>query len=191
MLPPPDSRRRAHSRAGVTLLESVIALAVMTVAVSLFSSMVLSTSKQRVLNHEFPTASEAVRVVLERMRNEDFEDVYAMYNSDPLDDPEGAGMAPGHRFAVEGLEPLEGVADGMVGEIRFPTLDNGGALELREDSEDETLGMPRDLNGDSIVDDVDHSGDYILLPICVVVDWEGRHGPRHIEFFTMFADLRK
>jgi hypothetical protein len=187
----PSSRYTNRSRAGVTLLESVIALAVMTVAVSLFSSMVVSTSKQRVLNHEFPTASEGVRETLERMRNEDFDKVYALYNADPLDDPLGAGTAPGHRFAIAGLEALEGVGDGFVGEIRFPTVVNAGALELREDSVDSTLGMPRDLNGDSIVDDQSHADDYILLPICVVVDWQGRHGPRHIEFFTMFADLRK
>jgi hypothetical protein len=153
--------------------------------------MVLSTSRQRVLNHEFPTASEGTRVVLERMRNESFDELFALYNADPSDDPAGPGTAPGHRFAIEGLDPLEGSPDGMVGEVRFPTLEDGGALELREDSEDAELGMPRDLNGDSILDDEDHAGDYILLPVCITVDWNGRHGPRHIEFFTMFADTRK
>ena len=187
----PSIRFRNRSRAGVTLLESVIALAVMTVAVSLFSSMVVSTSRQRVLNHEFPTASEGVRVVLERMRNEDFDQVYAMYNSDPLDDPGGAGSAPGNRFAIPGLVALEEAPDGLVGGIQFPTLVAGGLLELREDSVSPDIGMPRDLNGDSIVDDQDHADDDILLPVRIEIDWAGQHGPRHIEFFTMFADLRK
>ena len=184
-------RFRNRSRAGVTLLESVIALAVMTVAVSLFSSMVVSTSRQRVMNHEFPTASEGVRVVLERMRNEDFDEVYALYNSDPLDDPGGAGSAPGHRFAIPALAALETAPDGLVGEIHFATLEPAGLLELREDSVNPDIGMPRDLNGDSIVDDQDHADDYILLPVRIVVDWAGQHGARHIEFFTMFADVRK
>ncbi len=181
---------RNRSRAGVTLLESVIALGVMTVAVSLFSSMVLSTSRQRVLNHEFPTASEGVRVVLERMRNEDFDQVYALYNSDPLDDPGGAGSAPGNRFAIAGLVALEEAPDGLVGGIQFPTLVAGGLLELREDSVSPDIGMPRDLNGDSIVDDEDHADDYTILPIIVRLRWQGRHGARELRMPSVLSEFR-
>lgn len=186
--------RARRQRAGVTLLEAVLAVGVMTLAVSLFSTMVVSTSRQRVANHEYPIATEEVRVLLETMRNTAFGDVYALYNSDPDDDPGAAGSAPGHRFAVEGLDALDTSPDGLVGEIFFPTMDltqQGGGLELREDSEDETLGMPRDLNGDSILDDEDHGLDYVILPIRVEVDWRGRYGDRHLEVYTMLAEFKK
>lgn len=180
-----------RSRAGVTLLEAVIALAVMTVAMSLFSGMVASTSSQQMLNHEFPQASEAAREVLERMRNEDFDEVLALYNADPDDDPGGSGTAPGNRFAVDGFEALPGWPAGLVGEVHFPLVQVGGEWQLREDVEDEALGLPRDLNGDSMIDELDHRGDYLVLPVRVTVDWQARSGPRHIEVFTLFAEFRK
>ncbi|MFT5285372.1 MAG: type II secretory pathway pseudopilin PulG [Planctomycetota bacterium] len=185
-------RTKRNSRSGVTLLESVIALAVMMVAVSMYSTMVVSSSRQRVMNHDFPAASQAVRVVLENMRNEELQNIFALYNSDPADDPDGPGTAPGNRFEVSGFKALEESPDGLVGTINFPTFTNvDGIPELREDDVDEELGMPRDLNGDSIVDDLNHADDYILLPIKVEVDWQGKYGPRHIELFTMFAEIRK
>jgi type II secretory pathway pseudopilin PulG len=63
--------------------------------------------------------------------------------------------------------------------------------ELREDYQDEGLGLPRDLNGDSILDSLDHSKDYILLPILIRVKWEGENGPRVFEVYTMLSDYRK
>ena len=164
----------------------------MIVAVGLFSTMVASTSRQRVMNHDFPAASQAVRIVLEEMRNEKLNDIFALYNADPDDDPGGTGTAPGNRFAVEGFSPLETALDGLVGTISFPTITPVGELaELREDFVDADLGLPRDLNGDSIIDDQNHATDYILLPIKVEVDWLGRYGERHVQFFTMFAEIRK
>lgn len=174
------------------MLEAVLALAVMTVAVSLFSSMVVTTSRTRVTNHEYPVASEAVRVLLEQMRNQDFTRVFALYNADPTDDPGGAASAPGNRFAIAGLQPLDESPDGFVGEILFPTLPGvDGMSDLREDMVDARLGMPRDLNGDSIVDGLDHASDYRLLPIRVTVDWRGKYGERRLQFQTMLAEFRK
>jgi len=144
------------------------------------------------MNHDFPAASQAVREVLETMRNEELEDIFALYNADPLDDPAGPGTAPGWRFDIEGFDPIEASPDQMVGTISFPTITPvGGVAQLREDTVDEDLGMPRDLSGDSIIDDKDHALDYVILPIKVEVDWLGRYGARHVEFFTMFAEIRK
>ena len=154
--------------------------------------MVASTSRQRVMNHDFPAASQAVRVVLEEMRNEKLSELFALYNADPNDDPGKPGSAPGNRFVVENFDPLETALDGMVGTISFPTITPVGEIaQLREDSVDGDLGLPRDLNGDSIIDDEDHATDYVLLPIKVEVDWLGRYGERHVQFFTMFAEIRK
>ena len=50
------------------------------------------------------------------------------------------------------------------------------------------MGMPRDLDGDGVIDALDHSGDYRLLPVLVRVAWRGSSGPAKLEFRTMLAD---
>ena len=255
-----DSRAgssRARRKAGVTLLELIVVMAVLTVAVTMFTSMVVHTTRQRGINRENAIASNAARTIIERMRNEDFREVFALYNPDPSDDPGGAGTAPGNLFAVIGLTPLAQDLDGFAGEIHLPviateeekppstwgstTLDllslgggllggvvgelgggsggsggsgggggllgglglgggsggggSGGAAgihyPLREDCIDARLGLPRDLNGDSLVDDCDHSEDYIILPVRVEVSWRGRFGARSFSLYTQIAAFAK
>jgi prepilin-type N-terminal cleavage/methylation domain-containing protein len=265
--------RAATRRAGVTLLELIVVMAVMSVAVAMFTSMVLHTTRQRGINRENAVASNAARTILEEMRNEDFREVFARYNGDPSDDPGGAGTAPGDRFVVRGLTPQPGDPDGIAGEIHFPviyddpkppaswghtTLDllgleldlgvlgplgedlgevlgglgggllgggllgggggllgGGGGLlgggggeegedlglpgggvglahyTLREDFSSPRMGLPRDLNGDSLIDDCDHSADYIILPVHVEVEWRGKFGPRRFDLYTQFAALAR
>lgn len=162
----------------------------MTLATSFFASMLIAMSRHRSNSHENPTAAEAVRVVLEQMRNEDFADLYALYNADPADDPDGEGTAPGNRFQVAGLAAMEDAPNGLVGEVIFPSAEvEPDVWQLREDMEDDRLGMPRDLNGDSLIDDQDHSADYLLMPICVRVEWAGRYGRRQLEMHTMLTDF--
>ena len=63
--------------------------------------------------------------------------------------------------------------------------------KLRESVEMEDLSMPRDLNGDLKIDDQNHAGDYIVLPVTVRVEWKGRGGDRSFEMSTMLANLAK
>jgi hypothetical protein len=97
------------------------------------------------------------------------------------------GPAPGPDFAVPGLDPLADDLDGRVGKIVLPELDTGSGVELREDLDMPELGMPRDLNGDGIVDSADHSGDYRVLPVLLRLDWSGRSGNRHTVVRTILA----
>ena len=84
------------------------------------------------------------------------------------------------------LNVQPGDADGMVGQIRFPTAPAG--VTLRENIVDASLGMPRDLNGDGIWDDVGHSGDYIALPVTIRLDWAGVTGNRSLELDMLLVD---
>jgi hypothetical protein len=204
---------------GTTLIELMVVFSVMLVAVSIFYQMVLSTKRLRVLNHENAVAVEAARCVIERMRNEDFDEVFELYNADPSDDPDGAGTAPGNRFAVPGLEPLGTADDGLIGEVILPAVlveepaagggevggmqqvgggGGGGAVvppepewQLREDFVDAELGMPRDLSGDSIIDEENHSADYLILPIRIRMSWEGVYGNRTLDLYTMVGEFRR
>lgn len=221
---PSRHRDRFHARPprrtrGTTLIELMVVVSVMLVAVSIFYQMVLSTKRLRVLNHENAVAVEAARCVIEQMRNEDFDQVFELFNADPSDDPGGEGTAPGNRFAVPGLDPLASADDGLIGEVILPALlveeppaggggggqvggmqqaGGGGVVvpaepewQLREDFVDAELGMPRDLSGDSIVDDEDHSADYLILPIRIRMRWEGIYGDRTLDLYTMVGEFRR
>ncbi len=187
------------TRQGFTMVELVVVMAVLLTALSIFSQTMVAASKQRTINRENAVAAEAIRTLFETMRSEPFRDIYVLYNGRDDDDPGGVGSAPGARFAVEGLEPLPGAPDGLIGEVHMPTMvpaplgpiGAGGALppELRENTNNPTLGMPRDLNGNSIIEDDDRAQDYILLPVRVTLDWQGAFGPRRMEMLTMFAEL--
>jgi len=158
----------------------------MTVAMGMFAQTLASSTRLDPVSAETSIAADAARVQIERMRNHPFDEVYARYNADPSDDPEGAGTAPGNRFAVAGLAPL--AAAGFVGTVEFPEI----AGDLREDAVDALLGMPRDLDGDEVVDSADHSYDRIVLPTRVRIEWSsrnGRGGPRTFAIHTMLADL--
>jgi prepilin-type N-terminal cleavage/methylation domain-containing protein len=227
----------SRGRAGFTLLELIVVMAVLTVAVTMFTSMVVHTTRQRGINRENAIAANAARTIVELMRNEKLSDVFALYNGDASDDPDGPGTGPGSTFAVPGLTPLDGDADGLAGEVHLPvigaeeekppatwgtttldiltlgllgTLFTGGGgggkkgklagggggspalhYTLREDFQDARMGLPRDLNGDSLIDDCDHSLDYLILPVHVEIVWRGRFGPRRYDLYTQLAVLAK
>jgi hypothetical protein len=188
-------------------VEIVVAMSVLVVAATIFGQMLL-----RRLNLENAMAADAARVVLERMHNTAFLEVYRAFNQDPADDPLGKGTGPGHLFDVEGLTPLDNAPQGKAGTIVFPslqvqtTVSGGGAggkkvfgdggttvlqWQLREDYQDPELGMPRDLNGNNVVDTANHSTDYVLLPVRVEVRWKNGANTRRFELVTQLGDIRK
>lgn len=167
-------------------------MVVVFVALSITFKMLAETSKQRSINRERAEAVAEIRNVIEDLRNQNFQRVYSLYNADPGDDPGGAGTAPGNRFAVARLSPTDDSPDGLHGEIFFPTfVDPIEGLQLRENLANKALGMPRDLNGDSIIDGADHSGDYFFLPVRIVVDWDGKAGPHTVQLHTQLCEYRK
>lgn len=187
-----------------------MALSVLIVAASIFCQTLLSTARVRQLNRDNALAADAARVVLERMRNEPFLEIFRDYNEDPKDDPGGSGTGAGHLFDVTGLDPLDDAPQGKVGRVTFPaklvTITSGGggklgisggttttttAWHLREDVQDAALGMPRDLNGNNVIDTANHSSDYLLLPVRVRIEWKGRSGARRFDIVTQLFDFQQ
>lgn len=176
-------------RAGFSLIEVVVALAVASIGVLGFSQALLGSIVLGQVNHQSSMARRAASDILEDMHTVPFTEIFARYNASDLDDlPSGTHM-PG-TFSVEGLDPVATDADGLVGEIVFPTvIGAGGGLELREDAAQGGLGLPKDLNLDGLIDGLDHALDYKLLPVLVRVSWRGIKGPASIEFKTTLVDL--
>ncbi len=170
-------RRRAGKRAGFLLIEGVVGLALLTLAFSVVLTVLVSYGRNVEANRDAARCQQAVRALLEEMQVVSISQVFATYNSDPADDPGGAGTAPGNLFQVAGLEAADGST--LVGAIDFPAVINGGGdLVLLEDIVDKGMSMPRDLNADGIVDSLDHSADYVLLPVRLRVAWVDSAGER-------------
>jgi len=186
----PHAHRRG--RAGFTFVELAVTMVILLVALLIFSSTLSSVAEQRAINRESALAQEAARNMLESLRSENFAEVFARYNSDPADDPGGPGTAPGSRFAVANLDEAPDSPDGFEGEVVFPiVVDPVAGLQLREDQVDRALGLPRDLSGDCVVDDQDHSTDYFVLPVRITVRWKGRTGTREYQLSTQLCQWRK
>lgn len=188
LFPPMPSRIRlpsaaASHRAGFSIIEVMLVLTLLTVGIGMFAGTLGSIMGLGPSLRESARAVEAARSVIEGMRGQEFAEVWALYNADPADDPGGAGTAPGAGFAMQGLSPVAGDADGLVGIVIFPEV--GG--ELREDSADADLGMPRDLNLDGVQDSDDHAADYGVLPVLVRVEWQGKGPARRIDMHTTLA----
>jgi prepilin-type N-terminal cleavage/methylation domain-containing protein len=180
-----QGRRRQH-QSGLTLLELVVTMVVLTIGLAGYARTVAMAMMSVRSSHEATLASEAARQIVETLRAQTFKDAFRLYNSSAADDP-GPGPAPGNNFAVLGLEPRKGDLDGLPGEILFPTQSVAGVLQLREDLDNAKLGMPRDLNGDLLIDAADHAGNYEELPVLVRVRWRGVGGPGSVEFQTTLA----
>lgn len=180
---------RRIGRGGFTMLEITVSIMILTVAAYILSSTIGASLSHTVSKREQATAVEAASSALESMRATSFLDLFVSYNTNQGDDPLGPGTAPGPTFEVPGLDPIidgGGVAR-PVGRIFLPEVDG----QLREDARLPALGMPRDLNGDILVDALDHSADHLVLPAVVRIEWRGRLGPRHFELGTMFCDLQR
>lgn len=175
-----------RARAAFSLLEVVIAIVVLLVAALGVSKAILASGRAEQMTRESDLATQAARRVLESIQAEAFAEAFRRYNSDPNDDPGGAGTAPGAAFNVAGLTAAEGDADGICGEVVFPSI-AGAPGALREDAVDGGLGMPHDLNGDGVIDAADHAGDYKLLPVRVRVRWRSAIGTGTAELRTQIA----
>jgi type II secretory pathway pseudopilin PulG len=178
-----------RSRRGLTLLELVVALGVLTVGLLGFLQSIVYAMNLARAQREIAVASEAGRRAMENMRGATFGQVFKLYNVDPNDDPGGAGTGPGANIAVAGLRPLPGDADGAVGQITFPSRTAGTSVALRENVVDTDFGTPRDLNGDGVIDTADHTNDYRILPVMVRFDWLGATGPHHVVFKNQISDF--
>ena len=185
---------KAKAKAGLTLVEIAIAMPIIAIAMGMFVQMLTAGTNLRSTSRDNWVASMAVQDTLEIMRNDAYEDLFVLYNDNPLDDPGGPGTAQGIHFDVEGLEALASDVDGQVGRIHLPTFNAGSAVapvwQLREDQANPALGMPRDLNGDSIINTLDHASDFTLLPVQIELQWQSRFGPRRIRMQTILTQIQ-
>jgi len=179
---------RAGARRGLTLLELVCSITVLALGISGLARVTLGLQRAGSVSRETELATQAARATLERIQAEAFAQAFRSFNATGADDPGGANTAPGANFAVAGLRPLPSDADGLPGEIVFPSA-AGQPGVLSETVADARLGMPQDLDGNGSVDALNHATDYELLPVLVRVRWQSGDGSAcAVELKTILAN---
>ncbi len=191
MLPKPHPRRtqRPTARAGMSLVEVMVSLLVVTVATYILTYTIMASVAHSGSKREKNLAVEAATNMIERLRACPPQDVFTLYNSVGNDDPYGAGTAPGSFFEVDGLDAQldQGGRPVPVGEILMPGQD--GTLD--ESTTDPLFGLPRDLDGSMFIETGDCSDRYIFLPVIVRVKWRGKLGNRSIDIATVVVDVQR
>jgi prepilin-type N-terminal cleavage/methylation domain-containing protein len=181
--------------AGFTLVEVMIALVIIVLALQGFSQSIVSSMVAADADADVRRATEGGRQAMEQVKGANFEDIFALYNDDPSDDGDvddpANNPALGSNFDIPGLSPVDGDPDGSVGKITLPIVLDGatGEAHLREDVKYTALGLPRDLDGDGIIDAADHGDYYLILPVIVRVEWQGASGPSYVEFKTLLSGI--
>ncbi len=179
-----------NRRGGFTLLEVLVGGVVLTLgAVGMAGAMLSSLTLQR-CESDAALARVAARRVIEELTASDFTEAYALYNLSTQDDGGLSLSARGPHFAVAGLRVRPGDVDGKCGRVMFPTVVAGGVEWLREDVVDKPLGMPRDLNGDGVINGQNRAADYELLPVRVRVEWRGARGDETFDLETILCRRR-
>lgn len=174
---------------GFTLLEVMIALTVVVTALVGLFSAILQISRLNATNRETLAAMRAAEQMVETLKDLDFERVFASYNSNPLDDPlPGPGSAPGPHFAVPDLIVRSDDADLKCGQVLFPTDATG--RQLREDKVDPDLLMPRDLDGNGMIDGGDVAATCKILPVTLRIEWQGVQGRESRIYRTLLIKKR-
>lgn len=169
------------SEAGFSLFEILVASAVLAVAACAVTAAMIHGMAVGAMNTETQEAQETARKVLEQLSAVPVREVFARYNTNPLDDPSGPQTAVGNVVTL-----VSSSGKTLDAEIIFPNA--GDVSEIREDVQDPVLGLPRDLNADSVVDDQDHSVDYVMLPVRVRVTWRGVSGERSLDICSVLLD---
>ncbi|MEN8148871.1 MAG: hypothetical protein ABFS86_03555 [Planctomycetota bacterium] len=178
-----QERARCDTEAGITLIEVLIAGALIAIAACAMAALLTGSLGMTAVNKETAQARTAARRMLEELQNVPPGDVYATFNNLTEDDPLGEATAPGSIFSIQ-MKPAAIQVSNMTGTIIFP--ENTG--QLREDVKDATLGMPRDLNGDGVIDSENHAQDYVLLPVRIRVEWRGMTGERSYDLHTVLLN---
>ncbi len=161
-------------RTGLTLLELVIASTVLAMTMLAVSALILRANSLRRVAEENQAARNALSSITDQVRAASVTAASSDLGwSAALVAALQDGGDLGNRFAVAGLNPLDGqltVADVLV--VTDETATDG---DLGLD-----LGMPRDLNGDGIADLADVGATARLLPIVLTLRWSGVSGDREL-----------
>jgi type II secretory pathway pseudopilin PulG len=168
---------------GFTLLELLLALIVFIgVATAMMVCFSRAASSDAISSENMKAGAAASRVMnsIRDYASANFDKTYAYYNANPSDDPNGTGTAPGNTVV---LSASDAPGPSCTVRIDFPESNN----QLLENITDADWAMPRDLNGDGSVGSSAVNTTYKLLPVRVVVTWQGVRGLSRYTLVTLLT----
>ncbi|HLX62365.1 MAG TPA: prepilin-type N-terminal cleavage/methylation domain-containing protein [Planctomycetota bacterium] len=169
------SSSQRYMRRGMTILEVLVAMAVLAVGLMAVISAIMSTSELSLANQEELLAVNVVRQKLAEIKDTPFISIFSQYG-------------PGTPNATVDVSSLQaGTLQNGVLNIVFPV---NAAGRLDETVVDAELGMPQDLNGNGVSTDTDVSSTYTVLPVRIHVQWTSRTGARELSLNTMLTKLK-
>ena len=173
----------SRGQRGSSLVEVVVAVAVTLVGLLAFGRTMTESLQLGEQNRQIALATAAAQRAVEELYAADFARVFALYNEEPEDDPDGSGTAPGAQFVAEGLVAADG--SDAKGTISFP-VPQGAPGELREDLNLAKF-QPFDLDLDGATDAADHAADYQVLPVRVQIQWMDGKAQRELTVATILG----
>ncbi|MCP5023157.1 MAG: hypothetical protein GY930_15475 [bacterium] len=166
---PPTAQKRARS-AAFTLIEVIIVGSVLTIGLMAMALTSVASSSLHRTSQEVNQAENMVRAITNLVQS--VSETAKTSNggwSQTLVDSFQPGASPGQSLPSRKLK----AADGTPATVTILVITD-------ETQTDEQLGvkmgMPRDLNGDNLVDNTDVSGTATLLPVIIQLQWNGVSG---------------
>ncbi len=160
------------ARRAFSLLELVCALSVLILGLSGLLRLLLGDMALHDRARSVGIAMQSARQVMEQLAGLDPALAFASFNGTTADDPPGA---PGPGFAVAGISADPADADGLCGEVVFPTP-VGAPGVVTELGGAPFAGLPMDLNLDGDAVDNDVTAQLRWLPVIVRVRWRSSSG---------------
>lgn len=113
-------------RAGFALVDVSIALAILAIALGTLVGSIFWAMRLEEANAETAAASQRLQALLEGLQGRPIEELYAMYNADPADDPE-----PGRDYLAElaVTEPILTVGKKTPPVVRVSFPENAAGLD--------------------------------------------------------------
>ncbi len=171
MLLPRPHFASPRSDAGLTVLEVMLALAMIMIGLTAMTTTTLATHKLKRSDSDRQLAVAALESLLE--------EVQVVADSTPKDGTDWAAevlarfAAPADRYPVAGLTPWAGELSVLSIQIVPSETVTDAVLGF-------DLGMPRDLDNDGLSDNPDVSDTARMLPVIVRVRWQSPAGDREL-----------
>ena len=162
-------KRTTNHRSGFGMIEVMAAAAIMAGAILGLIASITSAGDLQRTTQENTLARAAIQQQVEEILQTAARDVIASWGP----------LSPASTFDVRGMTCVPGDPIGQVGSIQLFT---------NETLDRPDLGLPRDLNADGDMDDVDiTTAKFYACPVLVTVRWMGTTGDRTMSIPTMWA----
>src|SRR5262245_61285400 len=193
--------RAARRRAGIALLDVLVASTVLVIAILGHVSSVLWQHKMNRVTEDYSVAATTLGRFVERLRADpDWATLYARLS--PLSQ-ESVGSAALSSLAVDpslACYPattyysdftVPSVLSNAKFLVQVPWTVASGTGALRENTVAPRYGLPYDLNGDGVLDGNARNDDYARLPVVVRIRWQSAlQGAKEIVISTWLRGER-